>query len=333
MAFKQGKVSAMQKNDDQNGFLNDGDAHLAAGLYIVATPIGHARDISLRALDVLAAADLVLCEDTRVSQKLFSRYRLKPHCLAYHEHNAEKMRPKILARLAEGETIALISDAGTPLISDPGMPLVRAARAAGHYVSGVPGASAPMLALSIAGLPTDRFCFAGFLPPKKAARQKALSGLLEAPTGTLVLFESAKRLVDLLADIETLAPQAEICVTRELTKKFEQVISGTPDDLQTAFAQNPPRGEVTLLISAGRQETAPADDDIDAMLNDAMAQMSRRDAVQNIAAETGLPRKQIYARALALTPSDKTNKKEDVRKNDQQKEAASDRPDGETKSP
>ena len=294
-----------------------GSARPQAGLYIVATPIGHARDISLRALDVLAAADLVLCEDTRVSQKLFSRYRLKPHCLAYHEHNAEKMRPKILARLAEGELIALISDAGTPLISDPGMPLVRAARAAGHYVSGVPGASAPLLALSIAGLPTDRFCFVGFLSPKKTARQKTLRQLLDAPMGTLVLFESAKRLVDLLADIETLAPQAEICVTRELTKKFEQVISGTAADLKTAFTQNPPRGEVTLLISADRQKADLSDSDIDAMLVDAMDEMSRRDAVQNIADETGLPRKQIYARALALTPSDTKKSKKDVLKNEQ----------------
>ncbi len=298
-----------------------------AGLHIVATPIGHARDISLRALDVLAAADVVLCEDTRVSQKLFARYRLRPHCLAYHEHNAEKMRPKILARLAEGQIIALISDAGTPLISDPGMPLVRAARAAGHYVSGVPGASAPMLALSIAGLPTDRFCFAGFLSPKKTARQKALRDLLDAPLGTLVLFESAKRLVDLLADIEALAPQAEICVTRELTKKFEQVISGTPSALKAAFTENPPRGEVTLLISADRQKTDLSDSDIDAMLVDAMGEMSRRDAVQNIADETGLARKQIYARALALSPSDKKKDKKDNLPDEQQEEAAFNRPD------
>lgn len=270
------------------------------GLYIVATPIGNVRDITLRALDVLAAADLVLCEDTRVSQKLLSRYRLKPKCMAYHEHNAEKIRPKILDHLASGAVVALITDAGTPLISDPGMPLVRAARQAGHNVTGIPGASAPIMALSVAGLPTDRFCFAGFLPPKTAAREKTLADLLAAPLGTLVLFESARRLPALLASLAALAPAAEICVARELTKKFEQVKSGLAGELLGYFEANAPRGEVTVLISPPRGAAVPDEQEIDAMLHDAMASLSRRDAVQNIADLTGMPRKKIYARALSL---------------------------------
>ena len=196
--------------------------------------------------------------------------------------------------------VALVSDAGTPLISDPGMPLVRAARAGGHYVTGLPGASAPILALSMAGLPTDRFCFAGFLPPKQSGRRKALQALLQAPTGTLVVFEAARRLTDLLGDLHSLAPQAEICVARELTKKFETLRSGSAEDLLAYFENDPPRGEVTVLISAAPMEDAPSEAELDAMLRDAMVGMSRRDAVQNIAELTGLPRKQVYARALLL---------------------------------
>lgn len=309
--------------------LSIGRGPLRAGLYIVATPIGNMRDISLRALDVLAAADIVLCEDTRVSQKLLSRYRLTPTCLAYHEHNAEKMRPKILQRLAEGALIALVSDAGTPLISDPGLPLVRAARHDGHYVSGIPGASAPLMALSIAGLPTDRFCFAGFMPPKKAARQKALKQLLEAPLGTLALFESPRRLTALLADLALLAPQAEICVARELTKKFEQVARGTADALKAHFEAQPPRGEVTVLIAKAHQEAAPDEEDIDAMLSDAMQHMSRRDAVQNIAELTGMARKKIYARALAL--SDTIGKTQEDGQNEEQEKPDIDRSTGQDK--
>jgi len=340
MAYRQSGPGLKMNDDAINDAENrqamwpSGGDKIAPGLYVVATPIGNMRDISLRALDVLAAADLVLCEDTRVSQKLFSRFGLKPTCLAYHEHNAEKMRPRILARLEKGEIVALISDAGTPLISDPGMPLVRAARAAAHHVSGLPGPSAPIMALSIAGLPTDRFCFAGFLPPKKNARHKALADLLAAAsdrlTGTVILFESAKRLCALLADIDALAPQAEIVVARELTKKFEQVTSGTARELHERFTATPARGEVTLLIAAP-PKAAPAEKQLDSMLADVMATMSRRDAVRHIADETGLARKHIYARALALEPLDEPNNKKDKSHHAQQEEAASDRPVGETK--
>jgi 16S rRNA (cytidine1402-2'-O)-methyltransferase len=271
---------------------------LAPGLYIVATPLGNVRDITLRALDVLASAEAILCEDTRVSGKLTSRYQIPTRRIAYHEHNAEAMRPKILARLEKGEALALISDAGTPLISDPGMPLVRAAREAGYDVYNVTGASAPIAALSISGMATDRFTFAGFLPTKQGARRRALADL-GSQSGTLALFESAKRVGALIDDIEAELGARDICVARELTKKFEELIFGTPETLRAIFAETPPRGELVVLIGAGvKAELGAAD--VDAMLEDALASMSRRDAVQAVAEMTGLKRKEIYARALSL---------------------------------
>ncbi len=281
---------------------------LAPGLYIVATPLGNARDITLRALDVLASAEAILCEDTRVSGKLTTRYQIATRRIAYHEHNAEAMRPKILARLEKGEALALISDAGTPLISDPGMPLVRAAREAGYNVFTVPGASAPIAALSISGMATDRFTFAGFLPVKQGARRRALAELGSQP-GTLALFESAKRVGALIDDIEAELGPRDICVARELTKKFEELIFGTPEILREKFAEMPPRGELVVLIGPGLKPQMQAED-VDAMLDDALASMSRRDAVQAVAEMTGLKRKEIYARALALGApvSGQTNK-------------------------
>lgn len=286
--------------------------NLDAGLYIIATPLGNARDITLRALDVLTSADVILCEDTRLSGRLTQLYAIDTKRIAYHEHNAAALRPKILARLAAGEAVALISDAGTPLISDPGMPLVRAARQAGHQVTAVPGPSAPIAALSISGLPTDRFSFAGFLPPKQAARRRALRDLGTIPA-TLVLFESAKRLTALLGDIEHELGPRQVCVARELTKKFEDVQSGTAAQLAAHFTQSPPRGEVTLLIEGGGLPEADGAD-IDAMLRDALQNMSRRDAVQAVAEMTGRPRKSVYAQALKLdaaAPSPDTSNKKD----------------------
>jgi 16S rRNA (cytidine1402-2'-O)-methyltransferase len=276
---------------------------LDAGLYIVATPLGHARDITLRALDVLAGADLILCEDTRISAKLLTLHNIQTPSTAYHEHNGQKMRPKILARLAEGQRIALISDAGTPLISDPGMKLVRDARAADCHVVAIPGASAPIAALSIAGLPSDRFTFAGFLPPKQAARRAALEGLKATRGGTLILFEAARRLTDLLADIEAVYGASEVCVARELTKKFEEVQRGTAGALRAHYEAAKPRGEITVLIAPPEMKTPDAAD-IDAMLRDAMETLSRRDAVQAVADMSGQSRRAIYARALALNDPD-----------------------------
>lgn len=272
---------------------------LAPGLYIIATPLGNARDITLRALDVLANADAIFCEDTRVSGKLTARYGISTPRLAYHEHNAQRIRPKILQRLAAGEALALISDAGTPLVSDPGLPLVRAARAEGHSVFAVPGASAPVAALSIAGLATDRFTFAGFLPPKTGARQQALQELATAP-GTLIIFESANRLAALMQDVAATTPQREVVIARELTKKFEEVISGTACELADRLAVSPVKGECVVLLAApppARLDEAA----LDAALSDALASHSLRDAVQIIMAVYGLPKKSVYARALALS--------------------------------
>ena len=281
---------------------------LDPGLYIVATPLGNARDITLRALDVLSAADIILCEDTRISAKLMQLYGIATKRMAYHEHNASAMRPRILDWLAEGKRLALISDAGTPLISDPGLPLVRAAREAGHYVTAVPGASAPIAALSIAGLPTDRFLFAGFLPPKQAARRRALTELAAVPA-CLVFFESAKRLLALLADMGDIFPDRQICAARELTKKFEEVTSGTAAELSAHFEAQAPRGEFVIMVAPGEAAAASADD-IAAMLRDALETMSRRDAVQAVAAMSGRPRKEVYAQALALdNPDSPDNKK------------------------
>lgn len=280
---------------------------LDPGLYIVATPLGNARDITLRALDVLTAADIILCEDTRTSSKLMQLYGITTKRMAYHEHNAAAMRPRILDWLTEGKALALISDAGTPLISDPGMPLVRAAREAGHYVTAVPGASAPITALSIAGLPTDRFLFAGFLSSKQAARRRSLAEL--APlAASLVFFESAKRLPALLADIGEIFPNRTICVARELTKKFEEVVSGTSEALSAHFEAQAPRGEFVVMVASGDKETASVDD-IAAMLLDALETMSRRDAVQAVAEMSGHPRKEVYAQALALDKPDNNKKK------------------------
>lgn len=277
---------------------------LDSGLYIVATPLGNARDITLRALDVLTAADIILCEDTRISAKLMQLYGINTKRMAYHEHNASAMRPRILDWLAEGKVLALISDAGTPLISDPGMPLVRAARQAGHYVTAVPGASAPITALSIAGLPTDRFLFAGFLPPKQAARHRALVDL--APlAASLVFFESARRLPALLADMHEIFPDRTVCVARELTKKFEELVSGTPQEVADHFEATPPRGEFVIMVAPGEAQAASSDD-IETMLRDALETMSRRDAVQAVAEMSGRPRKDVYALALSL---DENNKK------------------------
>ena len=271
---------------------------LPPGLYVVATPLGHARDITLRALDVLAAADVVLCEDTRTTGKLTARYRIDTQRIAYHEHNAAAMRPKILARLAAGEAVALVSDAGTPLISDPGMPLVRAARAAGHEVFAVPGASAPIAALSVAGLASDRFTFAGFLPPKQAARRRALAAL-SAQDGTVILFESASGCPPFWPTLRRNWPTGRSVWRASRRKKFEELRHGSAAELAAHFAAVPPRGEIVVLIAPGAAAEA-GPEEIDAQLRAALQQMSRRDAVQAVTQATGLPRRQIYDRALAL---------------------------------
>lgn len=271
----------------------------AGGLYLVATPIGNLGDITLRALEVLAGADVIACEDTRVTRKLTERYGIATPLTAYHEHNAAEARPKLLARLAEGQAVALVSDAGTPLISDPGYKLVRDAAEAGHTVTALPGASAVLAALNVAGLPTDRFFFEGFLPPKQAARQKRIAELMAIPA-TLVLFESGPRVAASLADLAAgLGPRAA-AVCRELTKLHEEVRRGGLDGLARDYeAGAETRGEFVVVIAPpAEQETA--NEDVDAMLRNALARVSVKDAVGEVALATGRARREVYQRALAL---------------------------------
>lgn len=269
------------------------------GLWIVATPIGNLGDITLRALDVLRAADGILCEDTRVTGKLLSAHRITTGMSAYHDHNAAKARPKLLARLSAGETLALVSDAGTPLVSDPGLKLVQEAAAAGITVRTAPGASALLAALAVAGLPTDRFLFAGFPPPKQAARKKVFANLAAVPA-TLVFYESARRLPAFLADATDVFGPREASVARELTKLHEEVRRGPLDDLALAYgAEGPPKGEVVVLI-AGPGDADVSEEDLDAQIAVALKNGSVRDAADAVSAATGLPRKRVYSRALEL---------------------------------
>jgi 16S rRNA (cytidine1402-2'-O)-methyltransferase len=270
------------------------------GLYLVATPIGNLGDISLRALELLAGADVIACEDTRVTRKLADRYGIATPLTPYHEHNAAAARPKLLARLARGETVALVSDAGTPLISDPGYRLVRAACEAGHPVTALPGASATLTALSVAGLPTDRFFFEGFLPPKQAARQKRIAALAAIPA-TLVLFESGPRLAAALADLaEGFGPRAA-AICRELTKLHEEVRRGSLVELARAYADGgETRGEIVLVVAPPAEVVADAGE-VDDLLRQALARVSVKDAVGEVALATGRPRREVYQRALELT--------------------------------
>jgi 16S rRNA (cytidine1402-2'-O)-methyltransferase len=274
---------------------------LASGLYLVATPIGNLRDVTLRALEILAAADLIACEDTRVSRKLLDRYGIKRPLMPYHDRNAEQARPKILRALAEGSAVALISDAGTPLVSDPGFKLVRAAQAAGHAVTAAPGASSVLTALVLAGLPTDSFLFDGFLPAKPAQRRARIAELARIPA-TLVLFESGQRLAATLRDLSSGLGTRDAAVCRELTKLHEEIRRG---DL-AALAQHyehagEKRGEIALVIAPAARQAADAEPaEIDELLRAALARSSVKDAVAEVAMLTGQSRRELYRQALAL---------------------------------
>ncbi len=273
-------------------------SRLAPGLHIVATPIGNLGDITLRALAALAGADLIACEDTRVTRKLLDRYGIATPLTPYHDHNAAAARPKLLRRLAEGAAIALVSDAGTPLVSDPGFKLVRAAQEAGYVVTALPGASAPLAALTVAGLPTDQFFFAGFLPPKQAARRARIAELARIPA-TLVLFETGPRIAATLADLAARLGSREAALCRELTKMHEEIRRGDLATLAQSCAANEVRGEIVLVI-APPQEPRPSVDDTDLLLRQALARVSLKDAVGEVADATGLSRRELYQRALAL---------------------------------
>jgi 16S rRNA (cytidine1402-2'-O)-methyltransferase len=266
----------------------------------VATPIGNLDDITLRALKLLKAADLVACEDTRVTGKLMSLLGLKAPLTPYHEHNADKARPALLAGLREGAVICLVSDAGTPLVSDPGFRLVRACIDEGLPVTSLPGASATLTALQLSGLPSDRFLFAGFLPNKSGARRAALAELAGVPA-SLIFYESARRLDDSLPDMAAMLGDRPAAVARELTKLYEEVRRGSLAELAAHYREaGPPKGEVVVVVGPPAEDAPPAEDEIDARLTEAMASMSLRDAAALVAAATGLPKRDVYARAVAL---------------------------------
>lgn len=274
-----------------------------AGLAIVATPIGNADDITLRALAALAAADVIACEDTRVTAKLLARHEIMTACLPYHDHNAERVRPILIERLKSGESVALVSDAGTPLISDPGYKLVRAAIAEGIPITALPGASAALNALVLSGLPTVRFLFEGFLPAKAAARRARLAEL--APlAATLVFLEGPSRLAFSLADMADVLGGRAAAVAREMTKMFEEVRRGVLADLARHYAEaGPPKGEVTVVVAPPAQSTAEISEaELDQMLVAALARASLRDAVECVVRATGVPHRRVYAHALALKP-------------------------------
>lgn len=274
------------------------------GLYIVATPIGNLRDITLRALDILAGADVIACEDTRVTAKLLNAYGIAARTIPYHDHNAARMRPQLIERLNQGEVVALVSDAGTPLVSDPGFKLVRAAREAGIPVYAAPGPSAALAALVSSGLPPDRFTFAGFLPAGQGSRRRAIADLVVLP-GTIILYESPGRLAAALADLAAILGDRPAAVARELTKLHEETVAGTLGALAARYAAGPaPKGEVVIVIGPAAAE-APDATALDERLKAALARGSVKDAAAEVAAALGLPRKQVYARALSLAPGGK----------------------------
>jgi 16S rRNA (cytidine1402-2'-O)-methyltransferase len=275
---------------------------LDPGLHVVATPIGNLRDISLRALATLAAADAVIAEDTRVTKVLLAHYGISTPLVAYHEHNAAVVRPHLLARLESGAALALVSDAGTPLVSDPGFKLVSEALAQGAPVTAVPGASAVLAALVVAGLPTDRFFFEGFLPQKQGARRTRIAELSAIP-GTLVFFESPRRLAGMLVDLAAVLGARQAAIARELTKHFETVRRGSLPELAAALAsEEPPKGEIVVLVAppAGNEDAGLDDAAIDAKLHEALRTLSVKDAASVVAAESGQKRREVYARAITL---------------------------------
>jgi 16S rRNA (cytidine1402-2'-O)-methyltransferase len=274
------------------------DQRLSPGLYIVATPIGNLGDVTLRAIETLRGVSVIACEDTRVTGKLLRHLEIRGKMVRYDDHASEADRKHLIDRM-QAEAVALVSDAGTPLISDPGFRLVREARAAGVAITSLPGPSAVVVALTLSGLPSDRFLFAGFLPGKAKARADLLAELADVPA-TLVFYETAPRLGDSLAAFGELMPGRELSVARELTKKFEECRTGTAAEIADHYAAHPPKGEIVLMVGPPVAKAAPGEADVDALLRAALADAKPSQAAASVARETGLDRKQLYARALEL---------------------------------
>jgi len=271
---------------------------LPPGLYIVATPIGNLSDLSPRAAAVLAAADLIAVEDSRVTARLLHHIGVKRQMLPYHDHNAERVRPQLLDRMRDG-AVALVSDAGTPLISDPGYKLVRDARASGIAVTTVPGPSAVVAALTLAGLPTDRFLFLGFLPPKGGAKAAAIAEVA-AIRATLVLYESGQRLAATLRALREGLGEREAAVAREITKKFEETVTGSLSELAGRYAEAAPKGEIVVIVAPPGEAEAAGEAEVDSALREAMGRLSASRAAAEVAEKLGIPRRQAYERALKL---------------------------------
>jgi 16S rRNA (cytidine1402-2'-O)-methyltransferase len=291
----------MQSQDAarQPNLARENAQNAAPGLYVVATPIGNAADITLRALAVLKACDQIAAEDTRVTSKLLAIHGISRPLSAYNDHNAARERPRLLAKLRGGARIALVSDAGTPLVSDPGYKLVRAALAEGLPVHAIPGASAALTALALAGLPTDRFLFAGFLPSKSGERNRMLTELRSTPA-TLIFFESPQRLTEALADMAAVLGNRPAAVARELTKLHEEVRRGDLDSLAAQYASEaPPKGEITVVVGPPL-EAAPDYAKADALLGKTLPFMPLSAAADVVAQALNLPKRAVYERALAL---------------------------------
>jgi 16S rRNA (cytidine1402-2'-O)-methyltransferase len=275
-----------------------GHERLSPGLYIVATPIGNLSDLSPRAARILAEADLIAVEDSRVTAKLLAHIGARRPMVPYHDHNADRVRPGLVARLGT-EAIALVSDAGTPLISDPGFKLVRDARAAGHAVVTIPGPCAAIAALTLAGLPTDRFFFLGFLPSKAKARADAIAEVA-AIRATLILYESGPRLSATLAALAEGLGDREAAVAREISKRFEECVTDSLSALSTRHADAPPRGEIVIIVGPPGEAEAPSAEDADALLKDALTRLPAAKAAHEVAKATGLNKRDLYARALEM---------------------------------
>lgn len=275
---------------------SDMSPELEAGLYIVATPIGNLGDMTLRAIETLKRCDVIACEDTRVTGRLLKHFNIEARMQRYDDHASDDLATRLIER-ARGEAVALVSDAGTPLISDPGFRLVRTAREAGVNVVTIPGACAAVAGLTLAGLPNDRFLFAGFLPPKDKARRDTLEGLAGVEA-TLIFYESGPRLTRSLSAIDELWPQREVAVAREITKLHEECRTGTAAELNEHYTAHPPKGEIVLMV--GLPVAQASDADPDELLREALREMSASKAAGKVAKATGLDRQTLYARAVEL---------------------------------
>jgi 16S rRNA (cytidine1402-2'-O)-methyltransferase len=289
-----GDVEASEGSRDEDG------SKPAPGLYVVPTPIGNMRDITLRALDILQGVDLIACEDTRVTGRLLDHHGVTTPVTPYHEHNARRVRPELLHRIGAGSSIALVSDAGMPLISDPGYRLVREATEAGYPVTVLPGPTAVLTALAASGLPTDRFLFIGFPPPRSSARKQTFREI--APVrASLIVFESARRLAGSLSDMHDVLGDRDVVVARELTKRYEEVRRGTLSELALHYTRSgPPKGEIVIVVAPPGDAPPPEEVSIDDLLREAFPGRTLRDAVDFVATRLDLPRRTVYERALAI---------------------------------